>query len=303
MSWDDSTPPVNWDVLEEELDRGKGFLTARDKEWLIEGIPEGTPANNARQYRSTVRRRTKNAIQDFRILQRHLDRSELDLIFDELENFGERFRKSLLTPNPEMSLEEAGIDYGTWAFYQGTSATMAILYEGLGREGFRERAEQAIWDVESGGRTVAVSWEDFQTATPSADLDIQLPEMVDLEDLADKYDAGAPVSFTNAEFGVIIELLQGTDADMPASREEFVDLYVQHVAEKNPDLTDEELETVRESMDSVGWPVYEGVDDLDEAKPPSKATLQALFDAAHENNPSEEEFAEAIRILSGEDSA
>lgn len=189
----------------------------------------------------------KNAIQDFSIIQNYLAPDDLDLIFDQLRELEHNLQ------NDEDTEQDSE------AFLLGARGVLAILYEGLGRETFIRQAEEAIGQVEAGTRYSRGEPDQVMRTAPPVDVEITVPNMVNMGDLAEKYAAEMPVEFSNAEVAVILDILQRSGADVPESEEEFLDLLVDDIAGDRSDLDED---WVRERAHLVARFVDDEVNDL-----------------------------------------
>lgn len=77
-----TTPEEAPDWIREHIDRDRGILTPRDREFLLTELAEELNANAVTQKRYQIRQRTRNALLDFYVLQ-SLPNDEIDLIFDD----------------------------------------------------------------------------------------------------------------------------------------------------------------------------------------------------------------------------
>lgn len=189
------------DDIDFELERGKGFFTAADKQFLVEGEVDDLDSHVLRQKRKRARDRTRNAIFDLQLAYRHLDDEDIAQIFD---------------------FSEAET-YEAQMFERGIWCTLAFLYKALGREQFVDYLEEAAVHVETGRN----SYSPFARLEGGVDVSIEGIEDVEVSELADKLNSQSIVELSNAEISVLFRLMQETGGTMPSNGEEFRELYIE----------------------------------------------------------------------------
>ena len=118
---------------EDDLDRPRGILTERDREYLVGAIDLDEyedPTVAERQFRHRIRRRFRHAVRDLDLLRRYLSAIDQELLFAEMvdaadEDVAARSREALGLFAPNRILTP---------FEQGWVGAFELFYRGFGIE-------------------------------------------------------------------------------------------------------------------------------------------------------------------------
>ncbi|MFC6723496.1 hypothetical protein ACFQE1_03645 [Halobium palmae] len=191
-----------------EKSRGKGFLTASDKDWLDDRDDEGLSDDAIRKRRERVRDRCRNAIHDFRLVWEGFSDEDLRQVFD--------FR----TRGP--GRRATAFEYAM--FHEGVIDTLAVLYKGFGREEFVDKLERAVARVEANGRDSTRKAEEMQDVSVSITSAVN----INLDELAEKLEETPAEELSNAEISALFKILHITGEPMPTDKKGLIELFEEH---------------------------------------------------------------------------
>lgn len=161
-------------------DRGRGILTPSDREFLL-GRKTDYTEHSKKQKRNRIRRRLRNALLDFTILFEHLEERDRETVFDPSDEAREAYTQGITDLLGFLHL-------GTMGYY--------VPFKNMLSQGV-SRAEQEL------------SGSDYRIV--NVEFNVEPVGHIDVDEVIDKFDAGAFDDITDEELRAFMRLLADSE--------------------------------------------------------------------------------------------